>query len=175
MRGLLISGVDDGFFPTSYKGMRGKAPLVVTTYSEMKLVDLDIDFVVVDGKDATQKFNRMRRGDIVVLDGVTFGGFNYIIPDRKFIVFYGSRPNTIDVRKALERHFADERKEVILSVLGSLRRIETKWGSVYVYTDLDLSTARVLIERYQTISKYPEPIRVAHVIGRAIGHWHVVC
>jgi hypothetical protein len=38
--------------------MRGKAPLVVTTYSEMKLVDLDIDFVVVDGKDATQKFNR---------------------------------------------------------------------------------------------------------------------
>lgn len=172
---MLISGVDDGYFPAHYKGMRGKAPLVATTYKGTKLVDLDVDLVVVDGRDATDKFKKMRRGEIVILDGITFAGFNYIVPEKDFIIFYGGRPNISQVRRALENHFFDDRKELILNVLENLKRIDTRWGPVHLYTDLDISTARDVIERYQLISKYPEPVRVAHVIGRAIGHWQADC
>lgn len=44
-------------------------------------------------------------------------------------------------------------------------------GPLYLYTDLDLADARRIVEGYQVISKYPEPIRYAHVIGRAVGMW----
>ncbi|AWS00615.1 DUF99 family protein [Metallosphaera hakonensis JCM 8857 = DSM 7519] len=172
---MLISGVDDGYFPLSYKGGNGKAPLVVTLFERLKLKDINIGFITVDGNEATEVFERINWGVTTIFDGVTYAGFNYIIPKKNYIVFYGSKPNYQEVQRALQGHFNDERKEIILRVLHDLTRIETKWGSIYINTDLDIMDARNVIETYQVISKYPEPIRYAHVIGKAVGHWHSRC
>ncbi|ABP94179.1 MULTISPECIES: DUF99 family protein [Metallosphaera] len=168
---MLISGVDDGYFPLRYKGQRGKAPLVVTLFDGMRLKDLRIGLITVDGRDARDVFSQINWGVITMYDGITFGGFNYIIPERNFIVVYGNKPNLEEVEKALRAHFQDDRGREIMGVLERLTRIETRWGPLYLYTDLDLADARRIVEGYQVISKYPEPIRYAHVIGRAVGMW----
>lgn len=90
---------------------------------------------------------------------------------RTSIVLYGSRPNLEEVRRALRTHFQDEREGEIMEVLERLIRIETRWGPLYLYTDLDIGEARRVVEAYQLVSKYPEPIRYAHIIGRAVGLW----
>ncbi|MEM3244864.1 MAG: DUF99 family protein [Metallosphaera sp.] len=172
---MLISGVDDGFFPLSYKGGKGKSPLVVTLFEDLTFKDVNLGFITVDGSDAKEAFCKINWGVTTIFDGVTFAGFNYIIPDKNYIIFYGYRPNVAKVKLALDKHFHDDREEKIISILERLVRIESRWGPVYLYTDLDLTLARNLIDKYQVISKYPEPIRYAHVIGKALGHWHARC
>ncbi|QKR01015.1 DUF99 family protein [Metallosphaera tengchongensis] len=172
---MLISGVDDGFFPLSYKGRRGKAPLIVTLYEDLYFKDVKIDFITVDGDDGTEVFERISWGVTTIFDGITYAGFNYIVPRRNYILFYGGKPNLQKVELALEKHFHDRRKEIILNFIKNLVRIETRNGPVYIESDLELRYAKGIIERYQLVSKYPEPIRLAHVIGRTVGHWHSRC
>ncbi len=168
MREFLVSGVDDGYFPVHYKGKRGKAPLVSSTYKGLKLVDVDVDFITVDGEDGTEAYERLRKGDVTILFSIIVGGFNYIIPKNNYIVFYGRRPNTREIDEALKKYFP-ERREKIMSFLYSLVQIPTRKGNIYVNTDLDLSLVKEIIEYYQVFTKYPEPIRTSHVIGKGIG------
>lgn len=169
MKDLLVSGIDDGYFPEKYKGKKGKAPLVSVTYNGYKLIDVDIDFIYVDGDEATLKFNNLRKGEVLILYSIIVGGFNYIIPSGKYIIFYGKKPNILEIDRALKLHFNDKRREVILNYLSNLVRVPTKKGSVYINTNLEISNAINIIEFYQVNSKYPEPIQTAHIIGKGIG------
>jgi endonuclease V-like protein UPF0215 family len=169
MKDLLVSGIDDGYFPIKYKGKKGKAPLVSVTYDGYKIVDVDLDFIYVDGDDATAKFNNLRKGKICILYSIIVGGFNYIIPEGKYIIFYGRKPNIIEIGNALKLHFDDKRKDIILGYLSNLVKVPTKKGSVYINTNLEISEAINIIEFYQINSKYPEPIQSAHIIGKGIG------
>ncbi len=169
MKDLLVSGIDDGYFPVKYKGKKGKAPLVSVTYNNYKIVDVDIDFIYVDGDEATIKFNNLRKGDVSILYSIIVGGFNYIIPSGKYIIFYGKKPNIMEIDNALKLHFDNERRNVILYYLSNLVKVPTKKGSVYINTNLETNEAINIIEFYQINSKYPEPIQTAHIIGKGVG------
>ncbi|EZQ03057.1 hypothetical protein CM19_09460 [Candidatus Acidianus copahuensis] len=171
---MLVSGIDDGYFPIKYKKKKGKAPLVISTYSENELVDVDIDWITVDGDDATAVYTTLRKGDIKIFDNIIVGGFNYIIPDKNYIIFLGRTPNISDIKNALVKYFDDSRKKIILEYLSNLIRISTRKGVVYINTDINLSLAKRIIEQYQVFSKYPEPIKTSHIIGKALGQLHVI-
>ncbi|WP_054844896.1 endonuclease dU [Sulfuracidifex tepidarius] len=172
---MLVSGVDDGYFPLSYKRKSGKAPLVSVTFSNYAVQDVDFGFVTVDGEDATDVFNSLHKGEFTIIDSVICGGFNYIKAAENYIYFFGKKPNTEAIFNALKKNFGSDemRIEVIMNVLKNITRIPTKKGTVYINTDLQLNVAKEIIEYYQVFVKYPEPIRHAHIIGRAIGQLHV--
>ncbi len=84
---LLVSGVDDGYFPLSFKGRKGKAPLISVVYDNFSIKNIDLDFITVDGEDATEIYSSLDKGDITIIDSVICGGFNYIKPTSNFIYF----------------------------------------------------------------------------------------
>ncbi len=172
---LLVSGVDDGYFPLSYKKGLGKAPLISVTFNGRFIIDVDFDFITVDGEDGTRVFRSLRRGDITIIDNVICGGFNYIEPTTNYIFFFGKKPNTQLILETLRKNFRDDERRIrtIESILKNLIYLPTKKGTVYVNTDLELQTVKDVIENYQIFVKYPEPIRAAHIVGRAIGQLHV--
>ncbi len=172
---LLVSGIDDGYFPLSYKRKLGKAPLVSVTFSDYIVKDVDFNFITVDGEDATNVFKSLRKGDFTIIDSVICGGFNYIEAMENYIYFFGKKPNVESIFDALKKNFGSDKKriETIMNVLKNIVSIPTKKGTVYVNTDLELTTVKEIIEHYQVFVKYPEPIRHAHVVGRAIGQLHV--
>lgn len=173
MEKLLVTGIDDGFFPLNYKGKKGRTVLLSVTFSDYRIVDVDFELIYVDGNDATDVINRLKKGEVSLLDGVTFGGFNYIDPSLlnfNYIIFYSSPPNFQKVKDALS-HFNDERNEVILSVISSLTRLTTRKGDVFVFSNLDMVKVREIIEKYQIFDKIPEPLKVAHEISSSLSRF----
>lgn len=171
---LLVSGIDDGYFPLSYKHGKGKCPLVSVTYKEYEIVDVDFELITVDGKDGTEKYSLLRKGDIKILDGVIVGGFNYIVPDSNYIIFYSYKPNISKILNAAIKHYNDERVDIFKKFLLNLVEISTKRGNIYIATDLDTRLAKRIIEKYQIFSKIPEPVKTAHIIGKSLGQSHLI-
>ena len=168
---LLVSGIDDGYFPLEYKRNRGKTVLLSVTYDQFKIYDIDFDLITVDGNDAGEIFKTLKKGDVCILDGITFGGFNYINPrliNSNYIIFYSSKPNLDKVYNALIKHFNDDRKEIILSIMSNLLKISTKKGDVFIYTNMRVSEAKEIIEKYQVFDKIPEPLKSAHEISSSL-------
>ncbi|BDC19263.1 DUF99 family protein [Acidianus sp. HS-5] len=171
---MLVSGIDDGYFPLTYKGKHGKCPLVSVTFDGFELTDIDVSLITVDGDDATNAYKNLRKGDIIILDSIIVGGFNYIIPDNNYIIYYANKPDIESILHAARKHYNDQRVNIIQEFLSDMIALSTKRGTVYVNTDLDLKMVKGIIEYYQVFSKYPEPIKYAHIIGKAIGQSQLV-
>ena len=168
---LLVSGIDDGYFPLGYKKNKGKTVLISVTYEGFKIYNIDFDLISVDGEDASTVFGKLEKGDISLLDGITFGGFNYINPsliNSNYIIFYSSRPNLTKVSYALAKHFYDNRRNIILNVMSNLLRISTKKGDVFIYTNIKANEAKEIIEKYQVFDKIPEPLKTAHELSSSL-------
>ncbi|MBP1357230.1 MAG: DUF99 family protein [Sulfolobus sp.] len=171
---MLVSGVDDGYFPLKYKGRKGKTVLMSVVFDNYEIVDIDFDFIYVDGEEAGDVLRTLKKGEISILDGVTFGGFNYVNPfelDFKYIIFYSSKPNLKRVSEALSKHFNDSRKDVILNVMNNLTRLTTKRGDIYVYSNIETKEVVEVIEKYQVFDKLPEPLKTAHELSSSLSRF----
>ena len=175
MKDLLVCGIDDGYFPLSFKGRRGYTVLLAACFKNSKLVSVNFDTILVDGNDATQKlFKITEKSEVLLLDGITFGGFNYVNPETvgnngfSYIVFYSQMPNVNEVEKALRKHFNDERICIILNTITSLTKLPTRKGEVFVMSNLPLNEVSEIINFYQFFVKEPEPLRTAHIIASSL-------
>jgi len=166
-----VTGIDDGYFPLRFKGGKGHAPLVSVIYENYNIVNVDYTLILVDGNDASNKLKLLNKEGYLILDGVVFGGFNYVEPESDWIIFYSKRPNVEEIERALRKHFSNDATKVstILNVIKNLTPISTRKGTVYVYTSLDFSEVSQIISYYQVFGKRPEPLRAAHIIASAIG------
>ena len=76
---MKIIAVDDGFFPTQYKGRKGKTFLLgIKTINIYHIIDLAYTSIFVDGLETTSKTCRLIKllgeANIVFLDGITYAG-----------------------------------------------------------------------------------------------------
>lgn len=176
-RDCQVYGIDDGYFPLYYKGGKGNAPIVISLVDcSGRLVDFDVSFIKVDGNDGNTVIPKIPPDKIVIMDGVIFAGFNYIEPRPPSIIFYRKVPNREEILNALMTHFPEDsvRLRVISENITGLERVVTRWGSSYIKpVGISLADAKKVLESYQIVSKIPEPVRISHVIGRAIGRYMI--
>ena len=186
-----IIGIDDGYFPYEYKGMRGTAPLVAVLGNRSLIRDLEITKILVDvpriDKDLTSIINSLisRNKDLeirlVVTDSVVFAGFAIYDPwelysqiNTPVAVIFSHQLNLLRIKSALEKHFTDheERYSIIKKAYTSSKITKTPRGLLRILCiGLDQDECIDIIVENQTIHKYPQPLRTADLIASAIGRY----
>jgi endonuclease V-like protein UPF0215 family len=114
-----------------------------------------------------------------MLSGISFGGFNLVDIKhlsgqigKPVIAVIGERPNNTAVRHALRRHFEDwKARWQMVRNAGSVYSSSPFLKEPKVYFEVkggSPSFARKLIASSSTISRLPEPIRVAGLLARGL-------
>ncbi len=132
--------------------------------------------ITVDGLDCTEKIIEMcsRREElrVVMLDGVTFGGFNiadiheiYKRTNVPVIVISRKIPDMGNIKKALSYLGDFEKRHSLIKKAGSVMRAGGIW---FQCAGISRKDAEEIIRVSSTRSKIPEPIRAAHLIAAGI-------
>jgi len=173
-----IVGVEDGSFQ---KGVARKALLAAVLLRGMKIKNVKVTEVTVDGLDATQRLSEILSEwefVAVLLAGVSFAGFNVIDPtvihekfEKPIIIISKTKPDNKAVKQALQRHFEDWKiRWAIFEKLNSFHRITVSTGApIYVETiGMGVRLAANLISALSFCGRVPEPIRIARLIARGL-------
>ena len=141
--------------------------------------------IKVDGKDATEKIadavNESKHKEqlrIIMLDGITFGGFNVVDINALYektglpvIVIIREKPNMHNIRKSLMKFTDAEERWKIIKKAGEIRKYEVRnrvlKGRKMLYyqtAGIDRYTSEKIINLTSLNSVVPEPLRVAHLI-----------
>lgn len=177
---IRILGIDDASFSahTSDKVMLVGALFRGGTWLDGVLRT----YIKGDGDDSTEKIvemvNKTRHKDqmgVIMLDGITFGGFNIANIDEIFqktgvpvIVIMRKFPNFEMIKRALKRFKDHEKRWKSILDAGTVYEIENKELIYIQISGIDLDDAQEIVTLSTTRSAIPEPIRVAHLIGAGI-------
>lgn len=180
---LRTLGVDDGYFPLTYKKRVGKTILTTVACDGVKVSDIRITSVTVDGLDATESVVRCLKSLsskylVVFLDGVTYAGFNVVDPEAVYretsipaITIFRHRLNLNAVIAALKNNFSDwlDRYLVIKKVYDNSHEVRTPKGLLTLSCyGISLEEAHKLTVELQVLSYYPEPLRLADIIASGL-------
>jgi len=177
---LEIVGVDDGAFVPNRRDQR--AILLTVLLRRARIRAIRVGTIEVDGNDAAdvlQELLRCLRYDLVMLSGISFGGFNLIdicklAHDlrKPVIVISGDKPNNRAVRAALRGHFDDweDRWRIVRSAgkLYSCKPLKSEPKLYFEVKGTKPKFARQVIAGNALISRLPEPIRVAGILARGL-------
>ena len=141
--------------------------------------------ITVDGTDSTRKITESVRNSrhfgqlrIIMLDGITFGGFN-VVDIRKLhedtklpvLVVISERPDLKSIRKAMKRFDDHEKRWKLMERAGEIRECEIRNKVIgrkrifYQSAGLRDSEAKDILNITSINSLIPEPVRIAHLIG----------
>lgn len=136
---------------------------------------------MVDGIDVTEiLLNSLKETEIsvVILDGITFAGFNVIDVDLLFketgipiIVFTDKKPDTKAMNMALMKHFSDwQLRWSLIEKRGKLNSIIIHGKSPVYFEAVGCSKdwAESVLKEQCVNSKVPEAVRIAKMIARSI-------
>ena len=180
---IRIVGVDDGMFVPHTKG---KCDVFGVVFRGGYWLDgVMRTRVEIDGMDATEKIAKMVSGSphykqlrVVMLDGVTFAGFNVVDTTRLFemtflpvIAITRKKPDFDDIRRALENlPFAEKRWKAIKSA-NRIVKVFTRRGEEAIFIQVagvEIDVARRIVKSTATRSNVPEALRVAHLIASGL-------
>ena len=182
-RVLKILAFDDGFFPPHYKGGRGETLVVgISTYEDMVLDKITYKRVTVDARETTPAIIEQallhKNVDIILLDGVTYAGFDVIDPDHVHeeldipVIVVQQYPLDLEkVEKALKKHFSDwrERYHIIEKVVLRYKYLATRWKIIQYYAiGMGRDKAEKVLLKMMIYSPIPEPLRIAHLIASTL-------
>jgi uncharacterized protein len=141
--------------------------------------------ILVDGFDSTQAISDMIKESphfkqlrVVMLNGVTFGGFNIV--DLKtlnekiglpIIAVARKKPDLISVHQAIQKLSHPEERLKALNNAGEIVSIQLKSKKAQLYCHvlgIQLEDAQKILDLTSTRSITPEPLRVAHLIASGI-------
>jgi len=177
---IRILGIDDAPFPPH---TNDKVMLIGTVFRGGTWLDGVLrTYITGDGEDSTEKIiqmvNKTRHKDqigVIMLDGITFGGFNLANIKKIFketgvpvIVIMRKFPNFEKIKKALTRFEDHENRWNIVLDAGTVYKIENKEPIYVQISGIDLEDAKEIVALSTTRSAIPEPIRVAHLIAAGV-------
>ncbi|EQD39781.1 protein containing DUF99 [mine drainage metagenome] len=177
---LRLIGVDDGAF----RRTSGRAPLAAVRLSLPRRIEaVGRSSVTVDGLDATDRILRLVRATgpvsdlrALLLDGPLVGGFNVVDLDRlagelrlPIVTVSRHRPDLRRIREVLEQYFPDEAAERWRLLSRHPPRPwgpgpGPLWGAV---VGARRPSAARLLERTAVEGRWPEPLRLAHLVASA--------
>jgi endonuclease V-like protein UPF0215 family len=176
---IRVLGVDDGPF-TSHTGY---APIVGVVFRGGYWLDGVLSTKVkVDGFDATEKIAAIiadsphrRQVRVIMLDGVTFGGFNvvdikklYALTKLPVIVVTRNRPDFREIHAAVKKLPKSTKRWAAVQSAGRIFEVHTRSRGEKVYMEICgiyESDARKILQLTSTRSSIPEALRVAHLIA----------
>ena len=173
-------GVDDGAFRPSKKSKQ-QTLLVAVLFDDLRLLGVKVGRIEVDGRDANGVIKSVLRRitcDVVMLSGISFGGFNVVdiaelsrTVRRPVIAVTGERPHNEAVLTALREHFADwkDRWRMVRSA-GKIYSVALR-NEPRLYFEVQGATrlfAKKAIVSTAAISRLPEPVRVARILARGL-------
>ncbi len=136
----------------------------------------------VDGSDSTEKIIKMIKGSrfykqikYIMLDGIAVGGFNIIEvsklsreTNRGVVVVMRKKPGLKKIRNTLDK-LGMQDKISLLQGIGRIHEINMDKGILFFQNyGIKRETAEGLLKITCTNSLIPEPIRVAHIMGKGI-------
>lgn len=138
--------------------------------------------IEVDGDDSIDAiFSFLSSGygkaaNIVLSNGVTFGGFNLFDPDELYeksgvpvISVTRKEPDRDSMIRAIEKHGRDRRKVELLQKLDPQRISIPDVGVLYAnIAGIDADEASRVVGRSIFRGKIPEAIRMAHMVGSVL-------
>jgi endonuclease V-like protein UPF0215 family len=145
--------------------------------------------ITVDGNDATDKIaeaiNKSRHKDqlrVMMLDGITFGGFNIV--DIKelnkktslpVIAIISENPDIQAIKKSLLKFPDFKKRWRLIEAAGSINKLEVKNRVLkgrrmlyYQYAGIEKRDCENIINLTAVNSVIPEPLRTAHIICSGI-------
>ena len=173
---IRILGIDDA----SFDKHKDKEVLVIgTMYRGGDFMDgLVSCWVTRDGNDATEKLINMINNSkfkpqlqLIMLDGIAVGGFNVVdlndlsektnLPVINVIRNYPNYEEMFDALKKIKQ----EEKIDLIKKAGEVHKV----NNIYVQlTNIPLEDAKQILKITCVHGNYPEPIRIAHLIGSGI-------
>jgi len=141
--------------------------------------------IIVDGLDSTQKISKMILNSphygqlrVIMLAGITFGGFNVVDVNEIFekthlpiIVVCEKQPDLESIKIAIQNTSNWEERWQLIEKSGPLYEYfpkpSVKNPIFFQITGLDLKDAKQILRISIGVSAFPEPLRVAHMIGRS--------
>lgn len=176
---IRVLGIDDGPFTPH----QGYAPVVGVVFRGGYWLDGVLSTKVkVDGFDAAGKIASMitdsphyRQVRIMMLNGVTFGGFNVVdikklnaVTDLPVIVVTRDKPNFDDIHAAVKNLPKSAERWKAVQNAGQVLEVQTRSKGEKVYMEIcgiRESDARRILQLTSTRSSIPEALRVAHLVA----------
>lgn len=179
---IRVVGFDDGTFSFSSKLNRERTILIgVVMKGSQEVVGVLSRWITVDGTDATDAMidavnsSRFKDLRVILLKGITYGGFNVIDIERlhaetglPVVVVVRKRPDMGAMENALRKHFSDAEERIEL-----LRKapplVEILQGKLYIQAiGVDERTAGEIVRVATKTGLTPEALRLAHIVASAV-------
>jgi len=180
---IRVLGIDDGAFVLRTKGTVTVVGVVYRGGCWFEGVMRTE--ITIDGLDATEKIAAMIESSpfygeirVVVLDGVTFAGFNVVDiselsrrVDLPVISVVREKPDLEKIRSALKNLPDFEIRWRAMENAGEIFEVESRKGENPVYMHIAgvlREDAEKIVKRTSTRSFIPEALRVAHIIASGL-------
>ncbi len=180
---IRIIGIDDGPFKKGSK----RCIVIGCAFRGSEQIDGVLKTSIkVDGLDATEKFikllnnSKFKDARIIMLDGITFGGFNivnikelYEVTNLPVIAVNRKKPDIKEFMKAMKKlpNFSERKRAVKDAGKIYAMKIEQgdKKGKIYFQkSGISINDTEKIINITIKTSLFPEPVRVAHLIATGV-------
>ena len=180
---IRVLGIDDGRFIPHTKGT---VKIVGVVYRGGHWFEGVMQTeVTIDGLDATEKLAEMITNSpyygelgIVLLDGVTFAGFNVVDINRlsrrvnlPIISVTRKKPDLEEIRSALSNLTEFDARWSAIENAGKIFKVKTRKGKNPIFIHIAgilLKDAVEIMKIASTQSNVPEALRVAHLIASGL-------
>lgn len=181
---LRVAAVDDGRFSRRQR----RAPIAAVIWSSPgRWESVAAGWVTRDGTDATERIGDLLEEcpgfagvRVVLLDGIAVGGFNIVDLRalarrlrRPVLAVTRRAPDLPAIRRALVRYFPDADRRWRRLRRVPLREARGKGRPLqYAAVDCPAELAEVVLARARGAGRWPEPLRLAHLVAAAVAQAH---